>query len=268
MVVTTHLIDKKCGVPVVKALDMCPELLRYLKSPNQLDLGNPEALLLYNQLILREFIGLEFSVPKGYLIPTICSRWEFIKFVLEDLGNEPENIIEIGTGASAVLAMMVGFLGLNVKATEVNEGAYKSALANIRQNNLFEKIELIKSAGEIVTNLFHDLTLIDAIVCNPPQYDEQYYHEHCDSPRGFKGEYSELVGGEIGHEFIMRLLSEVNQFSHPPPVYFQLTLPKLQVKLEEDLTKEKFSFSVNQKKIGNRLRLYYKIDSINTINHI
>jgi methylase of polypeptide subunit release factors len=267
MVVTNHLIDKKCGVPVVKALAMCPDLLRYMISPTQLDLGDTEALLLYNQLIFREFIGLEFSVPKGYLIPTICSRWEFIKFVLEDLGKKPENIIEIGTGASAVLAMMVGFLGLNVKATEVNERAYKSALTNIVQNNLSEKIELIKSDGEIVTNIFHDLTSIDAIVCNPPQYDERYYHDHYDSHRGFRGEYSELVGGEIGHEFIMRLLSEVNQFSHPPPVYFQLTLPKLQVKLEEDLTKEKFSFSVNQKKIGNRLRLYYKIDFIDTSSH-
>jgi methylase of polypeptide subunit release factors len=266
MVVHNHLIDKKCGVPVVKALAVCPDLLRYLTSPTQLDLGNPDALLLYNQLILQEFMGLKFSVPKGFLIPTICSRWEFIKFVLEDLEKTPESIIEIGTGASAILAMMLGFLGLKVKATEVNEEAYKCALANIRQNKLSEKIELIKSDGEIVTNLFHNLISVDAVLCNPPQYDERYYQDHYDSPRGFKGEYSELVGGEIGHEFIMSLLSEVDHFSHPPPVYFQLTLPKLQAKLEEDLNKGKFSFSVNKKKIGNRLRLYYKINFVDTTN--
>jgi methylase of polypeptide subunit release factors len=259
MVVPNRLIDKKCGVPVVKALAMCPDLLRYMISPTQLDLGNPDALLLYNQLILQEFMGLKLSVPKGFLIPTICSRWEFIKFVLKDLEKLPEYILEIGTGASAILAMMLGSLGLKVKATEVNEEAYMGALANIRQNNLSNKIELIKSEGEIVTNLFHNLASVDAVLCNPPQYDERYFQDHYDSPRGFKGEYSELVGGKIGHEFIMRLLSEVNQFSHPPPVYFQLTLPKLQLKLEEDLNREKFSFIVNQQKIGNRLRLYYKI---------
>jgi len=258
------LNDKKCGVPIVKALKLCPELSTSLISPNRLDLGNTEALLLYNQLVLRELLGLEFSLPKGYLVPTICSRWEFIKFVLETFKTSPTSFLEIGTGASAILAMMLGCLGVTVIATEINEGAYKSAMVNISQNNLSEKVVLFKSEGEIITNLIHDLSTIDAVICNPPQYDEQFYHDHYDSPRGFQGEHSELVGGKVGHEFIMRLLEEVNQFSHSPPVYFQLTLPKLQVKLEEDLTKEKYYFSVSHKKIGNRLRLYYRIDFANS----
>jgi methylase of polypeptide subunit release factors len=259
------MIDKKCGLPVVEALKKCPDLTRYLISPNRLDLGNTDALLLYNQLILRELLGLEFSVPKGYLIPTICSRWEFIKFILEASNRTTTSIVEIGTGASAILAMMLGILGKTVIATEINKGAYNSALENIKQNNLSDKIDLIQSEGEIITNLIHDLTSIDAIICNPPQYDEKYYHDHYESPRGFKGEYSDLVGGKIGHEFIMKLLAEVNQFSQPPPVYFQLTLPKLRDKLEEALTKENFVFFVNQKKLGNRLRLYYRINmGINT----
>lgn len=258
------LIDKKCGVPVVEALNKCPELSTFLISPNRLDLGNTEALLLYNQLVLRELLGLKFSLPKGHLVPTICSRWEFIKFVLGTFKTPPTSILEIGTGASAVLAMMLGSLGMKVIATEVNEGAYKSAMINISQNNFSKTIVLIKSEGEIVTQLIDDLSTIDAVICNPPQYDERFYHDHYDSPRGFQGEYSELVGGKVGHEFIMRLLAEVNQFSHSPPVYFQLTLPKLQAKLEEDLTKEKYNFSASQKKIGNRLRLYYKIEFANS----
>ncbi|MCK4848334.1 MAG: tRNA (adenine(22)-N(1))-methyltransferase TrmK [Candidatus Heimdallarchaeota archaeon] len=258
------LINKKCGVPVVKALKICPELLNYLISPNRLDLGNTQALLLYNQLVLQELIGLKFSVPKGYLIPTICSRWEFIKFVLDKFKRSPTiSVLEIGTGASAILAMILCRLELTVIATEINEGAYKSALANIKQNNLSEKVVLLKSEGEIITNLIHDLSSVSAIICNPPQYNEKYYQDHHDSPRGFSGEYSELVGGDFGHEFIMKLLAEVNQFSHPPPVFFQLTLPKLQAKLEEDLIKEKYCFSVDQKKIGTRLRLYYRIDFTN-----
>ena len=264
MVVINHLINKNCGVPVVKALKLCPKLSTFLISPTQLDLGNPEALLIYNQLILREFLGLEFSVPKGYLIPTICSRWEFIKFILEDFAIPPQYLIEIGTGASAILAMMLGFLGLNVKATEVNGEAYKSAMANIKQNKLTEKIELIKSDGEIVNKLFRTLNSIDAIICNPPQYDEKYYYDHYQSPRGFKGEYSELVGGEFGHEFIMSLISEINEFPNPPPIYFQLTLPKLRTKLEEDLKKQKYNFLVIQKKIGTRLRLYYRVNLVNS----
>ena len=156
--------------------------------------------------------------------------------------------------------MMLGHLGMNVVATEINNGAYKSAMVNVKQNNLSEKVTLLKSEGEIITNLIPDLSNVEAVICNPPQYDEKFYRDHYDSPRGFQGEYSELVGGNVGHEFIMRLLAEVNQFSHSPPVYFQLTLPKLQAILEEDLTKEKYSFSAYHKRIGNRLRLYYKID--------
>jgi len=254
------LIDKKCGVPVVDALNKCPELSTFLISPNRLDLGNTKALLLYNQLVLQELLGLEFSLPKGYLVPTICSRWEFLKFVLETFKTPPTSILEIGTGASAILAMMLGRLGMTVIATEINEGAYKSALANIEQNNFSEKMVLLKSEGEIITNLIQDLSIFDAVICNPPQYDEKFYHDHYQSTRGFQGEYSELVGGKFGHEFIMKLLAEVNQSSYAPPVYFQLTLPKLQAKLEEDLINEKYCFSVNEKKIGTRLRLYYRID--------
>ena len=136
------LIDKKCGVPVVEALNKCPELSTFLISPNRLDLGNTDALLLYNQLVLRELLGLEFSLPKGYLVPTICSRWEFIKFVLGTFKTPPTSVLEIGTGASAMLAMMLSRLGMKVIATEINEGAYKSALVNLSQNknSLFIRI--------------------------------------------------------------------------------------------------------------------------------
>ena len=249
------ILAKKCGIPIKQALKLNPKLTQYAKN-DRLDLGNTKALLLYNKLILKEFMDLEFDLPNGYLIPTICSRWAFLKYILQ---FKPGNVLEIGTGASGILAMMLGRLSVSVTATEIDEEAYRSARSNIQQNELTEQIILIKSGNEIVQGLLPHLSDFDLILCNPPQYDEKYYHQHKTSSRGFVGNFSELVGGEKGHEFILALLTEVKTFPTPPPVFFQLTLPHLRHVLEEELTKQDYNFTVTSNKVGTRLRLYFQV---------
>ncbi|MHA1995465.1 MAG: RlmF-related methyltransferase [Candidatus Hodarchaeales archaeon] len=249
-------LTKKCGLPVKQALMINPDLAAYMRQ-NKLDLGNTKALLMYNQLILKHFMDLEFDLPDGYLVPTICSRWAFLKHILK---LKPKNVLEIGTGASAILALMLGRLGISVSATEIDNTAFQSACSNVRRNNLEKSIILVKSNRQLLVNLIPQVSEFDLILCNPPQYDEVYFEQHRNSNRGFLGNYSEMVGGQIGHEFILSLLSELRTFSNPPPVYFQLTLPKLQPKLEGELKNQKYNFSVTSKQIGTRLRLYYNVE--------
>ena len=257
MIKKSSILSKQCGVPIKKALELCPELKKYLLTEKKIDLGNSRALLLYNQTIFKELMGLHFEVPDGYLIPTICSRFEFLKFILN---LNPKSILEIGTGASSILALMMGCLGIKVTATEIDERAYRSAQTNVQNNNLSSSINLLKSEGQIILNLIPELTIYDAIICNPPQYDQKYYQERFPSSRGFIGRYTELVGGGKGYEFILNLLSEVRQYTNPPPVFFQLTLPKLQSVLEVELAKEDYQYSSTQKQIGTRSRVYYKVE--------
>ncbi|MHA1976228.1 MAG: RlmF-related methyltransferase [Candidatus Hodarchaeales archaeon] len=248
-------LTKKCGVPIKQALKLDSNLTPFVQN-GKLDLGNTTALLLYNKLILKEFMDLDFDIPEGYLIPTICSRWAFLKHILQ---FKPLNILEIGTGASGILSLMLGRLGLSVTATEIDEEAIQSAHSNIQRNKLSEHISLIKSNTEIILGLLSQLSDFDLIFCNPPQYDENYYRQHKTSMRGFVGNYSELVGGEKGHEFILTLLSEVKTFPAPPPVFFQLTLPHLKPLLEEELNNQGYEYKITSNRVGTRTRLYFQV---------
>jgi len=256
------LPTKRCGLPLKEALKQDPTLRKYLiDQERRIDLGNTDALLLYNRLILQDFLSLDFSIPEGFLVPTVCSRWAFLEWVLIDLGSTINiaripTILEIGTGASAILALMLAKIGCNVEATEINSRAYKSAQENINSNKLY--IKLISVNNQIVKGIFHSLSKYDAIITNPPQYDQLYYDSM--ATRGFMGNESELVGGKQGYEFIEGLLEEVNSFNNPPLVYFQLTQIKLHSKLLSIFKKKKYDFIRKTTTIGTRLRYYYRVN--------
>jgi len=251
--------QKPCGLPIKEALQRYPALRKYtIKGKNSIDLGNKQALLLYNRLVLQDFMSLDFSVPSGYLIPTICSRWMFISWVIHR--DTPNRILEIGTGASAILAMMFAKIGCRVEATEIDEIALQSARKNVTLNNLGALISLKKVAKDDFLKQYYDsLTEFDAILCNPPQYDQKYFHQRSLN-KGFVGQEFELVGGKIGHEFIVRLIEEVGYFQNPPSVYFQLTYTKLLKKICNHLQSKGYSFLKDQRSLGTRQRYYFRID--------
>lgn len=253
---------KPCGLPLTEALKRDPTLQKYLiDQERRIDLGNTEALLLYNRLILQEFLSLDFSIPEGFLVPTVCSRWAFLKWVLTNLCStidsvKPPTILEIGTGASAILALMLSKIGCKVEATEINSKAYKSAQENVNINKLH--IKLIFVNNQILEGLFQSLNKYDAIVTNPPQYDKHYYDSIV--KRGFMGNELELVGGKKGHEFIERLLEELTSFNNPPVVYFQLTQIKLHSTLLKIFKRKNYDCIWKSNTIGTRSRYYYRVN--------
>ncbi|UCG01245.1 MAG: RlmF-related methyltransferase [Candidatus Heimdallarchaeota archaeon] len=251
--------EKPCGLPFKEAFTRYPALRKYAINGDQIDLGNSQALLLYNRLVLQDFMGLDFTVPPGYLIPTICSRWEFVCWIIHE--KIPSKVLEVGTGASAILSMMLAKLGCHVKATELDEVAYQSARNNIKENNFESQILLIKvrDTNSILKGYFDSLATFDAIICNPPQYDLSYFHKKS-LIKGFAGQKLELVGGEEGDEFILRLIEEIRSFEAPLKVYFQLTLPKLHKNLTEYLQNQGYSFLKDHRTLGTRQRYYFRVD--------
>lgn len=249
---------QSCGVSISRAIAINPELEQYLsqKYPPRLDLGDNRALLLYNKIILKEFMDLEFNIPSGFLVPTICSRWEFVRWMLYDY---PKRVLEIGIGASAILALILAKIGCDVIGTEVNETAFQSAQENIKLNQLENKISLHLTRGNEIVRHFTHLDQFDAILCNPPQYDEGYFIELFSLNRGFSGNIDELVGGKTGIEFIIKLITEIKIFKSPPPLYLQITLPKLREPLNRSLKELNLSFREEKRKMGTRTRIYYKI---------
>ena len=78
--------------------------------------------------------------------------------------------------------------------------------------------------------------------------------------RGFLGQESELVGGKIGYEFILQTIKEVKEFKNPPPLFFQLTSPKLAPLIESFLNENNYPFLQETREIGTRKRVYFKIE--------
>ncbi len=254
--------DKKCGLPIEEALLRSPELKKYFdKGSKKIDLGNTNALMLYNRLILQDFLELDFSIPEGFLVPTICSRWKFVKWCLDNLSPiSQQRILEIGTGASAILALVLAKIGFLVDATEINAKAFASAKENIELNQLSHQINLIKVSNRIVKGVQTALNSYSAIITNPPQYDLDYYNKRISLKKGFLGQKSELVGGQKGYEFIIQTIKEVKEFENHPPLFFQLTSPKLAPPICSFLSENNHSFIQKNTTIGTRKRVYFKIE--------
>lgn len=252
-----NLPQKLCGLSFKEAIQRDPTLRKYEIGLNRIDLGNTEALLLYNRLVLKDLLSLDFTVPHGFLIPTVCSRWNFVSWIIRD---QPSRVLEVGTGASAIIAMMLAKIGCEVEATEIIETAYQSARKNIKINNFNSKIRVKKAKNHIIEDLYDSLDKFDAIVCNPPQYDQDYYEKSVSSKKGFVGRELELVGGTVGHEFIIRLLEEVASYENHPSVYFQLTVLNLHEKINSYLVSNGYSFIEDYITVGTRRRNYFRVD--------
>ena len=119
----------------------------------------------------------------------------------------------------------------------------------------------MKTKKGIVSEHYNTLNKFDAIICNPPQYDQKFFSEsQLSTKRGFVGKESELVGGKKGYEFITELLEEVATYDLNSCVYFQLTLPKLLPIISSYLHDKKLEFISEIKNIGTRKRFYFRVN--------
>jgi methylase of polypeptide subunit release factors len=226
-------LSKRC-VSISTALRIEPTLQNYLigdaLSP-RIDLGSSEALLLYNRAVLKAKIGVEINTPPSLLVPTACLRLTFIEETIGRWFPLGGLLLEIGTGSSAILAMIAARLyNCRVVATEVNNVAFESARTHIAHNHLTDHISLLRSRGQVIRGLTQ--RKFDAILSYPPQYESYEGRVHVN--RGFRGVWSELVGGgDYGENLAERVIKEAHEHLLPGGFVFLLILNK---KLAEILT--------------------------------
>ncbi|MCG3224998.1 MAG: RlmF-related methyltransferase [Candidatus Heimdallarchaeota archaeon] len=202
-------IDAKYyGKKFSELLERYPELHAFLIStdPPKFDLGDPKILSLLNHYLYKEILQLEVSVPEGFLIPALGIRHVYCE-VIDEITDSEDPLIEIGTGASAVLAMILAKkYKRNVIATEINDISIKSANKNVRVNSLSKFISILQSRGEILTNLLPEGNY-STLLCYPPIYDND--QTKLWKKRGWKGVESEMFGGTSnGMDFTLKLLDE------------------------------------------------------------
>ena len=190
--------------------------LRLLQNDKgRIDFGDTTALNAYNRAAFKVMAGLELTIPQGNLIPTACLRQAYLTILVEELLPRGSTIVEIGTGATAVISMLAAKNhDLKVIATEISSTSHEFAGVNISNNGLSDKITLLLSSGGIIRGVLDDLLSqqsVDAILCYPPTYpeeDSKFYH----SPQqgsGFMGTVSEMIGGgDDGYTFIQQYIAE------------------------------------------------------------
>ncbi len=189
--------------PTRIALQKHPDLSNHLKSinPPRIKKDNPTTLELYNRYIAEDLYDLKINFLPGAIIPTPILRFNFLKYVI----RPNSSLLEIGTGASAIIAMLAAkHFQCQVTATDVDQSYLNWAQTLIKLNGLDSQIKLVTSNGNIIESIFSPEDQFDFILSNPPYYDEIL--SPC-SPWG--GKSHELISeGKYGEGFILRLIKE------------------------------------------------------------
>jgi len=194
--------DGRLGLPVREAVKLFPELEKYLDGRGRLDLSNRRARILYNRAIAKAIFGLDVEYHPRGLVTTPISRYLFLKTFLRG----GERVLEIGTGHTALMALMAGKLfGCDVTATELEGEFFAYAMKNIGRNNV--DVRLLKSRGGIIEGVAPEGERFEVIFSAPPYYEAPM--------RGVLTEREAVGGGQYGEGFSVRLLIEAAGYLRP-----------------------------------------------------
>ncbi|NJE54553.1 RlmF-related methyltransferase [Thermococcus sp. 21S9] len=194
--------DGKLGLPVREAVKLFPELENYVDERGRLDFSNRKARILYNRAIAKALFGLEIEYhPRGLVTPPI-SRYLFLKTFLRG----GEKVLEIGTGHTAMMALMAERLfNCEVTATELDDEFFEYAGRNVERNGT--KVRLIKSDGGIIRGVIPEGERFDVIFSAPPYYERP--------TRGVLTEREGVGGGKYGEAFSVKLIEEARDYLRP-----------------------------------------------------
>ena len=146
----------------------------------------------------REFMGLDFYVEEGVLIPRPDTEI-LVEEVIELGKNKGSiNILDIGTGSGAITVSLAKYLN-NAKITsvDISDVALQIAKRNAIENDVYDKINFIRS--DLFTNIDKNMKF-DIIVSNPPYIKREVIETLDKQVKDFEP-YNALEGGIDGLDF-------------------------------------------------------------------
>lgn len=160
---------------------------------------------------VQEFMGLEFYVQEGILVPrpdTEIMVEKIINFVNNsDFKDRTLNILDIGTGSGAIAVSLAYYLKNSfVTAMDVSETAIKTANINIEKHNL-------KNIRTVKANIFDDVfsdEKFDIVVSNPPYIRRDIIKDLPVEVSEYEPKLA-LDGGEDGLLFYRRIAEVFNK---------------------------------------------------------
>lgn len=160
-----------------------PEFKKYVyKNPKGkcvIDFTNTEALRSLTKTLLKKDFDLEVEIPKGFLVPTIPQRLNYILWVEDLISEQPgKNTIvkgiDVGTGTCCIFPLLGAKKnGWQFLATESSAEALEWARKNINANFMQEKIEIVKVHKDVVLKevISTKNETFDFCLCNPPFFE-------------------------------------------------------------------------------------------------
>ena len=157
----------------------------------------------------REFMGLDFFVQEGVLIPRPDTE-TLVEEIINICNNRTGlNILDIGTGSGAITKSLAKYLDKShVISADISDIALEIASKNAISNNVDERIDFIKS--DVFSNVPKE-EKFDLIVSNPPYIRKADIDGLDRQVKDFEP-YNALEGGEDGLDFYRKITKESKAF--------------------------------------------------------
>lgn len=157
----------------------------------------------------REFMGLDFYVKEGVLIPRADT--EILVEEVIELGKDRGhiNILDIGTGSGAITVSLAKYLeNATVTSVDISETALEIGKKNATNNNVDNRIDFIKS--DLFVNVNKNMKF-DIIVSNPP-YIKRGIIDNLDKQVKDFEPYNALEGGIDGLDFYRKITVQAKNY--------------------------------------------------------
>lgn len=164
--------------------------------------GRPIAYIVNN----REFMGLDFYVEEGVLIPRPDTE-PLVEEVIE-LAKDKEDlkIVDIGTGSGAITVSLAKYIkNCEVYSLDISDKALSIGLKNAISNGVENKINFIKS--DVFSGIEDKGLSLDIIVSNPPYIKKSDIPTLHTQVKDYEP-YIALEGGEDGLDFYRKITEE------------------------------------------------------------
>lgn len=157
----------------------------------------------------REFMGLDFFVKEGVLIPRPDTE-TLVEELVNICNNKTGlNILDIGTGSGAITVSLAKYLDKShIVSVDISDIALEIAAKNAISNKVDERIDFIKS--DVFSNVSKEQKF-DIIVSNPPYIRKEDIKGLDRQVKDFEP-YNALEGGEDGLDFYRKITEESRDF--------------------------------------------------------